>query len=34
MRAALEQMWQRVQAQGLIENQIARVFDVVETVEY
>jgi hypothetical protein len=34
MRAALEEMWRNVQAEGLIGDQIARVFDVAETVEY
>lgn len=34
MRAALEEMWRRVQAEGLIGDQVARVYEIVETVEY
>jgi hypothetical protein len=34
MRGALQEMWRRVQADGLVGDQVARVFDVVETTEY
>ncbi|MGH9027847.1 MAG: hypothetical protein ACRDWD_17305 [Acidimicrobiia bacterium] len=33
MRSALQEMWSRVQAEGLIGDQVARVLDVVETTE-